>query len=73
MASKTYSEFKEILTAKRNERLASLPNHRTILTHEERMEIFKTAARENSNEEELNLMFENLKNFKPEETKNDNT
>jgi hypothetical protein len=71
MASKTYSEFMEILIAKNNERLASLPDHRTTLSHKERMEVFNATARENSNQEELKLLLEKLQALKPEEIKND--
>jgi hypothetical protein len=71
MASKSYSEFMEILIAINNERLASLPDDRSTLSSKERMEVFNEVAIENSNEEEMKLLIEKLKEIKPEEIKND--
>lgn len=70
MASKTYAEFMEILIAKKNERLAALPEGRTTLSSKERMDAFNEVAVENSDEQDMTRMLEKIKEIKPEENNN---
>lgn len=70
MIAKSYDEFMEILMNKKKEKLASLPDHVTVLPHKEKMDIFNEVSAENSNQDEMKLFLEKLQEIKPEEIKN---